>query len=170
MGPSRAVLGASWAVLEPSWAVLGPWPSWGSLGGLLGRLGASETRKGENPNNIENHNENQWFLPLGALLGASWGNVFALLGPPGSLLGRKARIVGWCSSSRARRGAVLAHSWAVLGGSWAFLEPSWLVLGPSWEHLGPSLGSRGGLLGRLGASEARKAEKANNLQKSNENQ
>ena len=65
-GPSWAASGASWAVLGPpgavlelSWRLRGPsrshpgpsWPlealfgvSWGSLGGLSGRLGASKAR------------------------------------------------------------------------------------------------------------------------------
>ena len=45
--PLGAVLGPSWAVLVPSWEPLGP--SRADLGGLLGRLGASGSRKGENP-------------------------------------------------------------------------------------------------------------------------
>ena len=57
MEPSWAVLGTSWAVLGPSGAVLGPsWgplgPSWGGLRGLLGRLGASESRINEKTKNI----------------------------------------------------------------------------------------------------------------------
>ena len=45
------LLGPSWGPLGLSWAPLGP--SWGPL--LLGRLGASESRKGEKAKNFQNH-------------------------------------------------------------------------------------------------------------------
>ena len=63
LGPSWAVLRASWAVLAPSWAILGrSWgplgPSWRGLGCLLGRLGVSGRRKGENATNFQKPNGN----------------------------------------------------------------------------------------------------------------
>ena len=60
----------------------------------------------------------------------------------------------------------LGRSWEPLGTSW----PSWRPLGPSWRPLGPSWGGLGGLVDRLRASEARKGEKAKNIEKTNENQ
>ena len=61
LGPFRGLLGASWAVLGLSCAVWGPsWERlklfWVNIGGLLGRLGASGRRKGENPTKtFKNH-------------------------------------------------------------------------------------------------------------------
>ena len=100
-------------------------------------------------------------------LGASW--VFleplgCLLGHPGGLLGRKARIFCSCSSFWASLGALLGPSWAVLRAPWAVLGPSWAVLGRSWGPLGLFWGGLGALLGRLGVSERRKGEDGKNLQ------
>ena len=57
LGASWAVFGALWAVFERSWGVLEPsceplWLCWSDLGGLLGRRGASASRKGGNPKNV----------------------------------------------------------------------------------------------------------------------
>ena len=93
-----------------------------------------------------------------------------LLGPPGGLLGRSARIVASCSPSWAHFGAVLGPSWAVLGAFWAVLEPFWSFLVPSWGLLGQSWGRLGGLLGCLGTSEARKGDKPKNNRKPLEHQ
>ena len=127
LGPFWAVLGASWAVLGPSWAVLGPswgplWPSWSGLRGLLGRRGASESRKSQKAKNIEKNNEIQRFWLLRALLGglleASWGVLTApwavwrpswaswiALGPSRTML----------SSLGGALGALLERSWEPAG-------------------------------------------------------
>ena len=57
LGDSWAVFGALWAVFERSWGVLEPsceplWLCWSDLGGLLGRRGASASRKGGNPKKV----------------------------------------------------------------------------------------------------------------------
>ena len=78
------------------------------------------------------------------------------MGPPGGLLGRKARACGSWSPSGPPLGPVLGPSWAILGASWAVLGPSWAVLGPSWKLLGPSWGGLGRLLGRPVTSESPK--------------
>ena len=85
-GHFEAILGPIWAVFWPSLAVLGPcWSSggileafgplgallgasWGGLGGLLGRLRASEARKGENLKTWK-HIRN---IDDSCLLGLSW--------------------------------------------------------------------------------------------------
>ena len=69
-------LGPSWAALGPSWGPLGP--SWGGLGGLLDRLRASGSRKGEKAKIIQKLIGNQRFY----LSGPSPGGLF------GGLLGR----------------------------------------------------------------------------------
>ena len=95
LGLSSAVVGASWAVWEPSWAVLELFwvplePSRGSLWGLLGSLGASEARKGENRKTVKNVLTINGFClsgswgPLGSLLGASFGSLGASWGPLGA--------------------------------------------------------------------------------------
>ena len=77
--------------------LLGPFgPSWGDLGGLLGRLGASESRKGENAKNFKTIGKSMICASLGPLggpvawavleaswepLGAIWARLGALLGP-----------------------------------------------------------------------------------------
>ena len=127
LGPFWAVLGASWAVLGPSWAVLGPswgplWPSWSGLRGLLGRRGASESRKSQKAKNIGKTHDNQRFWPLRALLGslleASWGVLTA----------------PW---------AVWRPSWA----SWIALGPSRTMLSSLGGHMERSWSALGGLLG-----------------------
>ena len=86
------------------------------------------------------------------------------MGPPGGILGRRARFFGSCSLSWAPLGAFLGLSWAVLGASWAVLALPWAVLGLSRGSLGPSWGGLRGLLGRLGASESRISEKTENIE------
>ena len=114
---------------------------------------------------------------LFVLLGASWGVLGASVGRPGALLGRKAGFFSSWSLSGAPLGpvsgaswAVLSGSWAVWGPSWAVWGPSWAVLGASWGALGPSWSSHGSFLGCLGASEGRKGENDENIEKTNENQ
>ena len=60
LGAARGLLGACWRSRGSSWGgrLTGPLRV-PPLGGLLGRLGASEGRKGDNVKNIEKHNENQ---------------------------------------------------------------------------------------------------------------
>ena len=128
LGPSRGPLGPSWGRLGPSWGPLGP--SWGGLRGLLGRLGASGSRKGEKAKNIEKHNGKSLIL-------ASRG---PLRRPLGGLLGRLGGLL-------ACHGAILEASWPVLGPSWA----SWSTLWASREPLGPSWAPLGALWARLGA-------------------
>eukprot|EP00959_Pyramimonas_sp_CCMP1952_P291552 6098158-Pyramimonas_sp.AAC.1 len=86
--------------------------------------------------------------------------------------GRKGRVFGSWTPSWASLGTVLRLSWAVWGASWTVLGPSSAVLGPPWGPLGPSCGllgpswaDLGNFLVRLGASESRKGEKANSVQK-----
>ena len=111
--PSWALL---WAVLGPSWEPFRP--SWGSLGGLLGRLGTSEARKGENHNNIGNTFGKHFWIPLGTPLGPLVGRLESFLSRLGAILGVLERSFGDSGPS-----------WTILGASWG---PSWLVLGPSW--------------------------------------
>ena len=93
--------------------------SWGSLEGLLGRLGAlvgasravlerRKEGKARKQKNIEKTNENQRFWPLGALLGGLLGRVGGLMEP----------------------------SWGVLGATWQFLRLSMRVLERSRGVLG----------------------------------
>ena len=95
-GPSWALLGASWAVFRASGAVLGtswgpPGLAWGALEGLLRRLGASESKKGEKAKNIEKHNGNSTISAsrsaLGSLLGGLLGRLGGSLGCRGAILG-----------------------------------------------------------------------------------
>ena len=124
MGPSWVVLGASWAVLGLSWAVLGPsWgplgPSCGDLEGLLGRLGASGSGKGEKAKNIEKYNGKSMFL-------ASRGPLGGLLRRLGGLLARLGAILG-----------VLEHLGAIFRPLGALLERLGGLLGLSWRLRGP---------------------------------
>ena len=77
-------------------------PSWSALGGLLGVLGASESRKGENAKHIEKHMKINDFGFLGPSWEASW-------------------MPSW---------AVLGASWAVLGPSCASWADLWTSRGP----------------------------------------
>ena len=158
-GPPVAVLGGSWAVLGLSWAVLGRlWgslgPSWGGFRGLLGRLGASGSRKGEKAKNIEQHNGKSTILasrgplgrllgglleavlrPLGASCGPFWGRLFRPLGTSWGHLGRLLAVSGVLLGRRAPK-VSSNYPWAaVLGASWAVLGPSWGFPGPSWSDL-----------------------------------
>ena len=137
---------ASWMNVRVSWDA-----SQGSLGGLfVGHQGG-----------FGGPLEGLWGASLrpvggasgasGGLLWPSWGGMLdrpirthplvPLLGLPGALLGRKARIVGSRSPSWAPLGAILGPSWAVLRPSWPVLEPSWAVLRLSWGRLGAALGT-----------------------------
>ena len=130
LGPSWAVLGASWAVLRLSWAVLGPsWgplgPPWGGHGGLLGKFGASEARKGENPKNIEKTMKVNDFGIFGPSSVASWrplGASWRSLGPSGGHLGR---LKALCRCLGATRGPGGPSRRPIDAGS-----------GSSWEHPG----------------------------------
>ena len=122
-GPLWAVLGASWAVFGPSGGPLEP--SWGGLRGLWGRLGASGSRKSENPKKPSKTIDKSMIFPslghlgrpLRGLLRASWA-VFEL---------------SW-TVLRPCEG-IFDCSRAVLERSWAALEPS----RPSWAPLGAIL-------------------------------
>ena len=124
---SRAVLGASGAVWERSGAVLGkswgpPGPAWGVLSGLLGRLAASGSGKGDGRKTVKNIMEI---------------NMFPLSGPSSE--------VSW----RAR-GAFLDSSWSILAVSGAVLDHLGRFgrpLGLSWRRLG-ALWTRPGDLSR----------------------
>ena len=155
--------------------------------GLLGWVSGSFWRPvGRVPGFLEG-----LFVPPGRLREspkASWGDVFGrpgatfgslgglvrlfggLLRPPGGLLSQEAGIAGLRSLSWAAFQAILGLPWAALGLSWAVLGPYWPVLGPSWGSHGRSWSCLGDLFGPLGALEARKREKAKNLEKTNENQ
>eukprot|EP00959_Pyramimonas_sp_CCMP1952_P265788 5557156-Pyramimonas_sp.AAC.1 len=81
-GRFRGPLGPCWTPVGPSWGPLGLfWNTlgdffWGGLGGLVGRLGASENPEGELVKHVRLTDE---LLRLGTLLGrileASWGLV-----------------------------------------------------------------------------------------------
>ena len=118
MGPSWAVLEASWPVLGASWAVSAPsWrplrPSWGDLWGLLGRFGASGSRKGENAKIFLKPKVVNEFC----LLGPSWECSSRLLGASGGYLGRLR--------------AIFRRLWALLDGLGGLPGRPWPVLGPS---------------------------------------
>ena len=102
-------------------------------------------------------------LPLGPLLGRSWGPLglsWRPLGPSWSPLGPSwgplGRLLG-------PLGAILGASWAVLGRREAekvetpksvqnlWKTDEFCLLGPSWECSWRPLGASGGHLGRLGA-------------------
>ena len=108
--------------------------SWGSLGGLLGRLGAvleaswpvlerREAKKARRQKHIENHNGKSMILASRGPLGRPLGGFSERLG---GLLARLGAILG-----------VLERSFGVSGPSWAVLEASWGLLGPSLGPLGP---------------------------------
>ena len=104
--------------------VFAPWGPLGRpLGGLLGRLGASGSRKGEKAKNIEKHIGKSMILAFRGPLGRPLGG---LLGRLGGLLGRLGPILGVLGRSLGISGA----SWAVLGASWAPRRPSWGFLRP----------------------------------------
>ena len=71
MGLSRVVLGPSWKFRKLSWGV---------LGGLLGCIGASEARNGEDAKTMQKPKGRHCFWPLWAFLGVLWGLVLGLLG------------------------------------------------------------------------------------------
>ena len=109
----------------------------------------------------------------GATFGSLGGLVRlfgGLLRPPGGLLSQEAGIAGLRSLSWAAFQAILGLPWAALGLSWAVLGRYWPVLGPSWGSHGRAWTCLGDLFGPLGALEARKREKAKNIEKNNENQ
>ena len=85
----------------PSWGPLGP-PS-GGHGGLLGKFGASEARKGENPKNIEKTMKINDFGIFGPSSVASWRP----LGASWKLLGLFGRSLGRLGASVRRFGALL---------------------------------------------------------------
>ena len=143
------LFGPSW---ECSWRPLRP--SWSGLGGLLARLGASGSRKGENSKTHRKPNENQCFLTLGALLGGPLAASGGAFGPLGSLAGTCSALFGPPGASWGGRlgfGVRVPLFGPLLGPSWGPLGPSWAPLAPSWGHLGPSWGPRESLLGCLGA-------------------
>ena len=125
--PLGAILEVSWAVMRSDWRPLGP--SWGDLGGLLGRLGLSEGRKEANANICQTPKGNQWFLPLRALLEDVLGAYLGPLGP------------SW---------AILKASWADSEPSWSHLGPSWWLLRRTWRHLEPSWANLEAILGHPG--------------------
>ena len=157
-----AILGASWAVVGASGAVSAHfWEplrlSWGDLWGLLGRLGASGSRTGENPPNLEKQWQSMIFDswgPRGRPLGGLLGRLGGLLGRLGAILGVFGRSFGVSGLSwtvfrglLGRLGGLLGcledilgvfgRSFGDSGPSWTVLGASWDLLGPSWRPLGP---------------------------------
>ena len=111
---TKTVPSASWAKREVQTTARKRAVFWtsrlGHLGAILRPLGASEGDLGA------------ILGPLWAILGQSWGHLGAILGPYWGHLGA---IVG-------HLGAILGPSWGHLG---AILRPSWGILGSSWGHL-----------------------------------
>ena len=152
----------SWSVLGPYWGLLGSLLGdlgvllgrlglfglpWSYLGGVLPRLGKSETRTGENLKLFRRLWEINGFGfigfswraswgPLGCLLGASWGLLGCLRGPLAGLTPSEAVL----RASLGRLGALLGVSWAILGSYWADLGPSWEPRRLSRRYLGGRLG------------------------------
>ena len=120
--------------MRTPWAVLGPScghsrPSWGDIGGLLGRLGASEARNGENAKIFQKREKICDFCllgPLGGPLGALLGRLGGLLDRLETVLGRLEAIFSFLGRSFGDS----APSWGVLGASWGPVGPSWGPLGP----------------------------------------
>ena len=108
---------------------------WERLWGLLGRLGASGSGKGEKAKNIENHNGKSMILASRGPLGRPLGGLLGRLGAPSdrleAIVGHRRMVfdgVGVCWSalglSWRRMGPLLGKHWAVLDASWAGLGVS----------------------------------------------
>ena len=153
MGVAWAILGSSWADLRPSWQP--HWLSWGYLGGLLGRLGLSDTQAGESLTTKTKLKEHQsFFCFLGLSWRASWSSFGELpwsFGASWCRLGRLGGLLARLTPSEA----VLGASLGLLSAFWTrfgfVLGSSWESLGRSWGPLGQTWGALGGLLGCLGA-------------------
>ena len=141
------------AITGPRLAILEPF--WGHLGAIFGHLGTNTNRKPERqqidtPRPPFPRADRSHSLPCWAILGQTWGNVWAILEPRRAKLffSKPSRGYLWLIRTRRNDSAKLARR---LGES-AFSRVREAILGPSWGNLGPFWASLKASSAMLGSS------------------